>query len=147
VDVIGTPHSSGRPSWMWARISEWRRTWSIVTFSFLLTGCATVLKMAAERWRPDAMRGTRGQFSVWTCRRGIRLIEKVLLPDLSYSDIVLATLFYQFSLYVCVRLARRGFTLGELGAVCQCATGLFMETVNLTRMKVGSVSRTLPMAS
>ncbi len=57
-------------------------------------------------------------------------------PDLSYSDIVLSTLFYQFSLYVCVRLARRGFTLGELGVICQCGTGLFMETVNLTRMKV-----------
>jgi hypothetical protein len=57
--------------------------------------------------------------------------------ELSYSDIVLSTLFYQFSLYVSVRLARRGFTLGELGAVCQCATGLFMETINMTRMKVG----------
>lgn len=49
---------------------------------------------------------------------------------------MIATLFYQFSLYVCVRLARRGFTLGELGVVCNAATALFMETVNLTRMKV-----------
>ncbi len=57
VDVLAAAQASGRPSWMWARISEWRRTWSIVTFSFLLTGCATVFKMAAERWRPDAMRG------------------------------------------------------------------------------------------
>jgi len=56
--------------------------------------------------------------------------------DMSPSDIVIATLFYQFSLYVCVRLARRGFTLGELGVVCNAATALFMETVNLTRMKV-----------
>lgn len=55
---------------------------------------------------------------------------------MSPSDIVIATLFYQFSLYVCVRLARRGFTLGELGVVCNAATALFMETVNLTRMKV-----------
>ena len=56
---------------------------------------------------------------------------------MSASDIVIATLFYQFSLYVCIRLARRGFTLGELGVVCNAATALFMETVNMTRMKVG----------
>jgi hypothetical protein len=37
---------------------------------------------------------------------------------MSPSDIVIATLFYQFSIYVCVRLARRGFTLGELAVVC-----------------------------
>jgi hypothetical protein len=42
---------------MWARVSEWRRTWSIVTFSFLLTGCATLLKVAAELWKPEWMRG------------------------------------------------------------------------------------------
>jgi hypothetical protein len=58
------------------------------------------------------------------------------MTDMSPSDIVIATLFYQFSLYVCVRLARRGFTLGELAAVCSAATALFMETVNMTRMKV-----------
>lgn len=55
---------------------------------------------------------------------------------MSASDIIIATLFYQFSLYVCVRLARRGFTLGELAIVCNAATALTMETVNLTRMKV-----------
>lgn len=56
--------------------------------------------------------------------------------DLTYTDIILATLFFQFSLYVCVRLASKGFTLGELGIVCHAGTGLFMETINLTRMKV-----------
>lgn len=59
-----------------------------------------------------------------------------LNEDMSPSDIVIATLFYQFSLYVCVRLARRGFTLGELAVVCNAATALFMETTNMTRMKV-----------
>ena len=59
---------------------------------------------------------------------------------MSASDIVIATLFYQFSLYVCIRLARRGFTLGELGVVCNAATALFMETVNMTRMKVSAAS-------
>jgi hypothetical protein len=55
---------------------------------------------------------------------------------MSPSDIVIATLFYQFSIYVCVRLARRGFTLGELAVVCNAATALLMETVNMTRMNV-----------
>lgn len=58
------------------------------------------------------------------------------MTDMSHSDIVIATLFYQFCLYVCVRLARRGFTFGELGIVSHAATALFMETVNLTRTKV-----------
>lgn len=61
---------------------------------------------------------------------------------MSPSDIVIATLFYQFCLYVCVRLARRGFTLGELGVVTHAATALFMETVNMTRSKVRNLSRT-----
>lgn len=60
--------------------------------------------------------------------------------DMSPSDIIIATLFYQFSLYVCIRLAKRGFTLGELAVVCSAATALFMESVNLTRMKVSNQS-------
>jgi hypothetical protein len=60
---------------------------------------------------------------------------------MSPSDIIIATLFYQFSLYVCVRLAKRGFTLGELAVVCNAATAMFMESVNLTRMKVGHAFR------
>jgi hypothetical protein len=138
---LAAAQAVGRPAWMWARVSEWRRTWSIVTFSFLLTGCATLLKVAAELWKPEWMRGACVR-RVGAARWGS--VTSDLLPprvstssELSYSDIVLSTLFYQFSLYVSVRLARRGFTLGELGAVCQCATGLFMETVNMTRMKVG----------
>lgn len=39
-------------------------------------------------------------------------------------------------MYVCVRLARKGFTLGELGIVSQFSTALFMEVVNLTRARV-----------
>ena len=62
---------------------------------------------------------------------------------MSHSDIVIATLFYQFCLYVCVRLARRGFTLGELGIVTHAATALFMETVNLTRTQVSLLPRSL----
>lgn len=96
----------------WSRLSEWRRTAAITAISLVVTIAFTSLKAAAH-----AMGLTRHY-------------------DLSYSDIIIATLFFQFSLYVCVRLARRGFTLGELGLVCYSATGLFMECVNLTRSQI-----------
>lgn len=38
-----------------------------------------------------------------------------------------------------VRLARRGFTLGELGLVAQGATALFIESVNLTIARVSNI--------
>ncbi|WVW82713.1 hypothetical protein I302_104724 [Kwoniella bestiolae CBS 10118] len=96
----------------WLRLGEWKRTRSVVGFSFLVTGCCVIVKIVTA------------------------IIGRGVWSDMSPSDIVIATLFYQFSLYVCVRLARRGFTLGELGVVCNAATALFMEVVNLTRMKI-----------
>ena len=60
--------------------------------------------------------------------------------DLSYPEVVLISLFYQFVLYSAIRLAHHCFTLGELGLVCFGATVLFMETINLTKAKV----RTMP---
>jgi hypothetical protein len=46
------------------------------------------------------------------------------------------SLFYQFTLYVALRLAHRGFTLGELGLVCFGGTALSMELLNLTIARV-----------
>jgi dolichol kinase len=109
----------------WLKRGEWKRTKSVVGFSFLVTVCCLGVKVVT------ALIG-RG---VWSGESTFYLVE-MLIPDMSPSDIVIATLFYQFSLYVCVRLARRGFTLGELAVVCNAATALFMETVNITRMKV-----------
>jgi len=96
----------------WLRKGELRRNLSAVAMAFVVTGGCIIVKIAT------AYIG----HGVWS--------------DMSPSDIIIATLFYQFSLYVCVRLARRGFTLGELAVVCCAATALFMESVNLTRMKV-----------
>ncbi|OCF32033.1 dolichol kinase [Kwoniella heveanensis BCC8398] len=96
----------------WLRLGEWKRTKSVVGFSFLVTGGCVIVKIVTA------------------------IIGKGVWSDMSPSDIVIATLFYQFSLYVCIRLARRGFTLGELAVVCNAATALFMETINLTRMKI-----------
>ncbi|ODN75059.1 hypothetical protein L202_06278 [Cryptococcus amylolentus CBS 6039] len=96
----------------WLRKGEWRRTGSVVGFSALVSaGCLGVKAVTAYVGR-----------GVWS--------------DMSPSDIVIATLFYQFSIYVCVRLARKGLTLGELASVCSAATAMFMEVVNLTRMKI-----------
>lgn len=52
-------------------------------------------------------------------------------------------LTFQFIIYVMVRLARRGFTLGELGLVAQGATAIFMESVYLTSARIWPVTTEL----
>ena len=64
---------------------------------------------------------------------------------MSYLDVVASATFFQFSLYVCARLAHRGFTFGELGLVAFGATVLFMELLNLTSAKVRT--RLIPLHS
>ena len=51
-------------------------------------------------------------------------------------EVVVAALFFQLTLYVALRLAHRGFTLGELGLVCFGGTALCLETINLTIARV-----------
>lgn len=58
------------------------------------------------------------------------------LLALGSVDVAVGSLFFQFALYVMVRLNRRGFTLGELGLVAQGATAIFLETFRLTVSKV-----------
>jgi dolichol kinase len=55
---------------------------------------------------------------------------------MSYIELTTAAFFYQFCLYAAIRLAHRGFTLGELGLVCFGATVLFIEWMNLTFARV-----------
>lgn len=100
----------------WLKRGEWRRNLAVIGFAFFVTACCLVVK---------AVTAYIGR-GVWS--------------DMSPSDIVIATLFYQFCIYVCVRLARRGFTLGEMGIVTHAGTALFMETVNMTRTKVSDTS-------
>ncbi|THH29988.1 hypothetical protein EUX98_g4200 [Antrodiella citrinella] len=47
---------------------------------------------------------------------------------------------FQSSLYFAIRLAHRGFTLGELSLVCFGATVLFMEMTNLTLARIWPVT-------
>lgn len=53
-----------------------------------------------------------------------------------YVDVLAAAFFFQFTLYVAIRLAHRGFSLGELGLVAFGATVLFAEMVDLTAARV-----------
>ncbi|KAF9237618.1 Fph type histidine kinase [Melanogaster broomeanus] len=47
-----------------------------------------------------------------------------------------SSVFYQFCLYVALRLAHGGFTLGELALVCFGGLSLGMELLNLTRARI-----------
>ena len=51
-------------------------------------------------------------------------------------EIIVSSMFFQFALYVGIRLAHGGFTLGELGIVSFGGTALYMELLNLTTAKV-----------
>lgn len=57
-------------------------------------------------------------------------------PEISRLDVVCSTFFFQTTLYVMIILARRAFTLGELVLVAHGATALFLETVNISIIKV-----------
>ncbi|KAF8656850.1 hypothetical protein AX16_002397 [Volvariella volvacea WC 439] len=59
---------------------------------------------------------------------------------LSPFEAIIAASFYQFALYLSIRLAHRGFTLGELGLVCFGGTALFMEFLNITIARIWPVT-------
>ncbi|KAI0784170.1 hypothetical protein C8Q75DRAFT_724975 [Abortiporus biennis] len=60
--------------------------------------------------------------------------------NMNYFEMVVASLFYQFTLYTAIRLAHHGFTLGELGLVGFGATVLFMEMMNITRARIWPIT-------
>lgn len=55
---------------------------------------------------------------------------------MSHFEAVLTSVFYPFTLYAGLRLAHRGFTVGELGLVCLGGTSLCLEFLQLTIAKV-----------
>ncbi|KAF7375160.1 Dolichol kinase [Mycena sanguinolenta] len=59
---------------------------------------------------------------------------------LSLFDVLVAALFYQFTLYVALRMAHRSLTLGELGLVCFGGTAVFMEFLNITISKIWPIT-------
>ncbi|EMD34151.1 hypothetical protein CERSUDRAFT_117640 [Gelatoporia subvermispora B] len=60
--------------------------------------------------------------------------------NMSYFEVVMSSLFYQFTLYIAIRLAHHGFTLGELGLVCFGATVLFSELLNITIARIWPIT-------
>lgn len=51
-------------------------------------------------------------------------------------EVGVSSWFYQLTLYVAIRLAHRGLTLGELGIVAFGGTVLFNELLNVTIARV-----------
>ncbi|KAH9902865.1 hypothetical protein C8Q73DRAFT_785494 [Cubamyces lactineus] len=95
---------------------EGRRTYLYILFAISVTLWILCVRIALEEMR----------LGIW--------------QSMSYFDVAASALFFQFSLYISVRLAHRGFTFGELGLVAFGATILFMELVNLTIAKLWPMS-------
>nr|GAT60997.1 dolichol kinase [Mycena chlorophos] len=59
---------------------------------------------------------------------------------LNLFDVIVGAIFYQFTLYVALRMAHRGLTLGELGLICFGGTAVFMEFLNITIARIWPVT-------
>ncbi|KAF9048592.1 hypothetical protein BJ165DRAFT_1526030 [Panaeolus papilionaceus] len=59
---------------------------------------------------------------------------------LNHFEVVMASLFYQFALYIALRLAHRGFTLGEVGLVCFGGTAICLEFLNITIARIWPIT-------
>ncbi|KAF8624531.1 hypothetical protein AX15_005841 [Amanita polypyramis BW_CC] len=92
--------------------SELRRTWYYVAFVFALTVFNYGLKAVLHHY-------------------GLRFWQ-----HLSNFDFLVVSLFYQFALYVALRMAHRGFTLGELSLVCFGGVAVGMEVLNITIARI-----------
>ncbi|KAJ7650666.1 hypothetical protein FB45DRAFT_986576 [Roridomyces roridus] len=59
---------------------------------------------------------------------------------LSPFDTLASALFYQVTLYVALRMAHRGFTLGELGFVCFGGSAIFIEGLSISKAALWPLS-------
>ncbi|KAI0050449.1 hypothetical protein FA95DRAFT_1536216 [Auriscalpium vulgare] len=73
-------------------------------------------------------------------RYAFALTNIKIWQHMSYWEVASVSVFFQFSLYSAVRLAHRGFTLGELSLVVFGATAVFMELVHLTIARIWPVT-------
>ncbi|KAJ7116369.1 hypothetical protein C8R44DRAFT_832482 [Mycena epipterygia] len=73
-------------------------------------------------------------------RLGLQYLGLGLWQHLDPFDVIVSSLFYQFTLYVAIRMAHRGFTLGELGLVCFGGTAVFMEFLNITIARIWPIT-------
>lgn len=92
--------------------SNWKKLWSFIKFSLSLS---TLLAAAREIFLSL-------HIPIWT--------------NLSRSELVVSTLLFQCNLYTISRLARKSFTLGELGIVSTVGVTLCLEMLNLTTARM-----------
>ncbi|KAF9484335.1 hypothetical protein BDN70DRAFT_910722 [Pholiota conissans] len=71
---------------------------------------------------------------------GLRIYDINLWKYLNLFEVVIASLFYQVTLYMALRLAHSGFTLGELGLVCFGGTSLCLEFLNITIARIWPIT-------
>ena len=100
-----------------------RRSWLFVGYSLLISAAAVAFYIVSNML----------SLNIWKGMPSFDEGEQILtLLDLTFFDVLVISIFYQFCLYVMARLSHGGFTLGELGLVAHGATALFMEATNLT---------------
>ncbi|KIY51824.1 hypothetical protein FISHEDRAFT_36430 [Fistulina hepatica ATCC 64428] len=103
-----------------------------------------------ERRSVPRSEGRRGLYYIFfTCVVTITILAvKVVCLSSGYGiwqnlkilEAVMASLIFQFAMYVGLRLAHRAFTLGELGLVCFGGTAHVMEFLNFTIAKLWPVT-------
>ncbi|KAI0032526.1 hypothetical protein K488DRAFT_49742 [Vararia minispora EC-137] len=96
--------------------SEMRKWWLYTALVFAVTGALVVIRTAFGQ----AHIGIWRHLSVW--------------------EVACAACFFQFSLYIAVRLAHKAVTLGELSIIVFGATALYMELINITAARIWPVS-------
>ncbi|KAI6133531.1 Fph type histidine kinase [Pisolithus croceorrhizus] len=92
--------------------SEMRRTWLYSAFALVFTLILLVIRFFLAQYH----------IAIW--------------QNISYSEIMLGSVFYQFSLYIALRMAHGGFTLGELALVGFGGLSIGTELLALTRTKI-----------
>ncbi|KAJ3567888.1 hypothetical protein NP233_g6075 [Leucocoprinus birnbaumii] len=88
--------------------NEGRRAWYYTLFTVAVSTAVTTARVMLNERR----------IGIW--------------QHLTIFETVVASVFFQFCLYIALRMAHRGFSLGELGLVCFGGTALWLEFLNLT---------------
>ncbi|TRM64840.1 hypothetical protein BD626DRAFT_490049 [Schizophyllum amplum] len=96
--------------------SEGRRSWYYIVFTFMVSLFTFSVRVASPYMG----------CGIW--------------QNLNILEAVVASLFFQFAQYIVLRLAHRGFTLGEIGLVCFGGTALLMELLNITIARIWPVT-------
>ncbi|KAF7317040.1 Dolichol kinase [Mycena chlorophos] len=78
--------------------------------------------------------------SLFVLRIVLEVLRIGIWQHLNLFDVIVGAIFYQFTLYVALRMAHRGLTLGELGLICFGGTAVFMEFLNITTARIWPVT-------